>query len=364
LSGNLIIYTIAKMKKLKIGLYNMLNIPLGKRSLKLMSKSVYVKNLKGNNKSTNKSSPKIKHKKFLISITIDTESGYVKKNNERVWQKENPKAYIGYYKGIENWRNLLNRYNAKATFFLSTNCFSAKNSELNKINNQLKSLLKENHEIGLHLHPDSDLALQKELNKEFEYTSSKFYNKKEINKLISTSRKIIKNNLKINPTSFRWGNWALNTDAAKALQENGFKVDSSATPGIKGHLKDGMHFDWSKTDEHYLWKLSLNNYQDTKTQNSKILEIPIATFNFMGKTLRADPVYSELLKAAFNYYYKNADRSKKPFVFVVISHSIEATHEDGSITQVIKDTEEFIKHCKKFKEVEFVTVDEAYKKIK
>ena len=95
------------MKKLKIGLYNILRKKLGKKSLGMLSKSISVKNLK---KSKNK--PK---EKFLISITIDTESGYVKKNNERVWQKTNPRAYIGYYRGIENWRNLLNRYNAKAT---------------------------------------------------------------------------------------------------------------------------------------------------------------------------------------------------------------------------------------------------------
>ena len=110
--------------------------------------------------------------------------------------------------------------------------------------------------------------------------------------------------------------------------------------------------------------MSLKNYQDIKNQNSKILEIPIATFNLMGKTLRADPVYSELLKSAFGYYYRNADRSKKPFVFVVISHSMEATHEDGSSTQVIKDAEEFIRHAKQFDDVEFVAINEAYNRIK
>lgn len=352
-------------RQLKIGLYNILNRPLGKKALKSLSKSVYARNLKrNNNKPTNKNNSKSKRKKFLISITIDSESGYVKKNNERVWQKDNLKNYIGYYKGIENWRNLLNRYNAKATFFLSTNCFSAKDDDLDKISNQLKSLLKEKHEIGLHLHPDSDLALQTALNEKFQCTSSKFYNYNQINRFVKASKQLIQKNLGINPTSFRWGNWALNTDAVKALQENGFKIDSSATPGIKGYMNDWMYYDWSKVDEHYPWKLSLKDYQDTKHQNSKVLEIPIATFNFMGKALRADPVYSELLKSAFDCYYRNADRSKKPFVFVIISHSIESTHEDGSITQVIRDMEEFIKHAKKFGDVEFVTINEGRNEIK
>ena len=345
------------MKKLKVGLYNLLKIPFGKKSLKLLSKSIAVKNLKKNKESINNKP----NKKFLISITIDTESGYVKKNNERVWQKENPEAYMGYYKGIENWGNLLNKYDAKATFFLSTNCFSAADKDLDRIMNQLKLLLKEKQEIGLHMHPDTDLALQMKLKERFQYTSSKSYDYDKINKFVETSKKLIKDNLNINPASFRWGNWALNSDAVKALRDNGFKIDSSATPGIKGHLNDGMHYDWSKVNEHYPWKLSLKDYQNTKIQDSKVLEIPIATFDFMGKTLRADPVYSELLKAAFDYYYKNADRSKKPFVFVVISHSIESTHEDGSATQVIKDTEEFIKHAKQFDDVEFVTIDEGCK---
>ena len=345
------------MKKLKVGLYNLLDNGIGKIALKSASKLVKADNLKKKNNKFQK------QKKFFVCITIDTESGYVKRNNERVWQKDDPEAYVGYHKGIENWRNLLNKYNEKATFFLSTNCFSAKDNELSKIKNQLKLLLEEKHEIGLHLHPDSDLALQIELKERFQHTSARFYSYDKINQFIKISKQLIKNNLNITPTSFRWGNWALNSDAVRALQANGFKVDSSATPGIRGHLKDGMHYDWSKVSEHYPWKLSLEYYQSIKIRDSKVLEIPIATFSFMGKALRADPVYSELLKAAFDYYYENTDRHSKPFAFVIISHSIESTHEDGSVTKVVKDTEEFIKHAKKFEDVEFVTINEAYNRI-
>lgn len=347
------------MKAVKIGLYNFFGTGIGKTTLKLLSRFVTASNLNKNAKIHNKN-----QKKFIVCITVDTESGYVKENNERVWQKDEPEAYIGYYRGIENWRKLLNKYDVKSTFFLSTNCFSAKDNEHNKILNQLKLLLKEKHEIALHLHPDGDQALQMALKEKFKYTSARFYNYDKINKFIKIAKQLIQKNLKINPTSFRWGNWALNTDAVKALQANGFKIDSSAIPGIKGHLNDGMHYDWSRVKEHYPWKLSLKDYQNTKQQDSEILEIPIATFKFFGATLRADPVYSDLLKAAFDYYHKNADRIKKPFAFVVISHSIEATHKDGSATRVIKDAEDFIKHSTKFNDVEFVTVNGAYNRIK
>ena len=286
---------------LKIKVYRFFNTKIGISVLKSLSCFVRVKNIKPkNNGNLGKKFP------FIVSITIDTESGYVDYNDHRIWQKSSPKSYIGYYKGIENWRKLLNKYGAKGTFFLSTNCFSAEGSEYKKILGQLRLLMKEGHEIGLHLHPDSDLALQKHLNKKFIATSANFYSKDEMGRIIKGSLELIGKNLgkaaSKNVKSVRWGNWALNTDGAKALEEHGFSIDSSATPGIKGHSGDSMQFDWSKSNSHYPWKLSTKNYQNTKDNNSEILEMPIATFNFLGLTLRADSANSYLLNAAFDYY--------------------------------------------------------------
>lgn len=341
---------------LKISLYRFFDKRFGKYILQILSNFVYVKNLKSPNAA--------KRKKFLVAVTIDTESGYLGKDESRVWQKSKPEAYIGFYKGAENWRKLLKKYGAKGTFFLSTNCFNAKGNMLPKITEQLKLLREEGHEIGLHLHPDSDFALQSRLKSRFAYTGAKFYNFDKIRQLLASGKDLIKGHLGMNVSSFRWGNWALDTNAVKALQETGFNVDSSAVPGMKGHINGGMYYDWSKANEHYPWRLSLNDYQNTEDQDSKVLEIPIATFNFMGLTLRADPVYTALLKAAFDCYYKNADRSKKPFVFVVISHSTEGTYSDGAPTKIIKCMGEFIEYAKKFGDVEFVTMNEAYKKVK
>ena len=147
------------------------------------------------------------------------------------------------------------------------------------------------------------------------------------------------------------------------MQKNKLSIDSSAIPGIKGHTKDNMHYDWSKVNTHYPWKLSTTDYKAVNHNNSKIMEIPIATFDFFGATLRADPVNSILLNKAFMEYYKKADRSEKPFVFVVITHSSEATMRDGKETQALKDLEDFILLAKKYKDVKFVTLKEAYKDI-
>ncbi len=340
------------MKRLKLLIYRVLSIKLGNFLLNILSFGISVGNLhKNNNKKT---------KPFLVAVTIDTESGYVDKDERRVWQGEKPNAFIGFYKGIENWRNLFNRYGIKCTFFMSTQCFSAIDEEFLKIKKQLSFLIKEKHEIGLHVHPDSDFSIRKSLNKKFKHTSAKFYDYKTKKDILKISKDMLIKNLNLkNISSFRWGNWGLDTKSVKILEELNFKIDSSATPGIKGHLNDGMHYDWSKSNNHYPWFLSTKNYTDTKSQDSQILELPIATFSFFGIKLRSDPVNLFLLNKAFDYYYQNAVRNKKPFVFVVISHSPEAIYQNGDKTKVVDTMEDFIRHAKKFDDVRFVTLKDA-----
>ncbi len=301
---------------------------------------------------------------FYIAVTVDTEPGYINNDLTRKWMSQD---FQGCYSGIKILRELASKHNAKLTFLLCTQCFTAKGDELKKIINQLKRSYKAKHEIGLHLHPRRDLALQKEINKELKYASAKFYSEENIIEMLNAQRNLIKKNLgeKIEKSliSFRWGNWALDTKAIKALEKTSFKIDTSAVPRLKGHIKDDRTYDWKNTKTHYPWFLSSNNYQDTKEQNSKVLEIPIATFKFLGINFRADPFLSNsLLINCFKYYYKNADRSEKPFIFVVITHSSEAVYENGKKSYVVNNLEQFFRYCSKFNDLKFVTLKEAYDK--
>ena len=295
---------------------------------------------------------------------------------------EAPNAFQGYYAGIRNLRQIFKRNGVKATFFLSTHCFSAKGEEYRATIAELKGILNDGHEIGFHLHPDSDQALQEELGESFPATSCFFYDENQIYDFIIASKKIISRHLgkgigeKI--TSIRWGNWALNTDGARAIKKAGLLVDSSATPGIKGHLDDGRKFDWSAAKEHYPWPLRTDDYQSTKgnettketnrnerkeksAKQTATLEIPIATFSFIGNTMRADPQYSSILNKAFEQYHENADRSEKPFPFVVITHSCEATSKEGTQTQALLDLEKFIAFAKRKGDAKFSTISNARK---
>jgi|TARA_B100002003_G_scaffold135876_1_gene125631 peptidoglycan/xylan/chitin deacetylase (PgdA/CDA1 family) len=343
----------------KLFLYRFFSTIVGKFFVKLVTPLVNVKNL-GNTKLPRKHP-------FLVIITIDTEAGYVEKNERRVWQMEKPDAFQGYYFGIRNLMKVFDKHNVKTTFFLSTQCFSSKGNEYNKIKKELKNVIKKGHEIGLHLHLDSDFSIQKKLSKKFDATSAFFYNYDEKLKIIRAAKELIKTHLGAiiskKLTSFRWGNWALDTGGVKALNKLGFKVDSSAIPGIKGHTNDTMKYDWSKVNRHYPWKLSTTNYQATNHDNSNILEIPIATMDFLGLKLRVDPLESDdVLNRAFIKYYNQANRSKKPFPFVVMTHSSEATNKDGGLVQALRDLDSFISFAKKYDDVEFVTLREAYER--
>ena len=91
----------------------------------------------------------------------------------------------------------------------------------------------------------------------------------------------------------------------------------------------------------YSWKLFAQ-------QNLSLFEV-----YFFGLKLRADPVNSVLLNKAFTEYYKKADRSKKPFPFVVITHSSEATYYNGKPTKALKDLDGFISLAKSYENVEY-----------
>lgn len=333
---------------------------LGKSMLKLLSFGVSPPYVKSQQTTQHNKANK---KQFHVIITIDTEGGYVAPNEQRVWQKEAPDAFVGYYLGIKNIRAILKKHGIKSTFFLNTHCFSAEREERQKIISELKSLIKDGHEIGLHPHPDSDFALQKKLKRMFPATSCFFYEEKELSEILLASKQIIGEHLgkgaQKNIRSIRWGNWALNTNGAKAIAKNGITRDSSATPGISGHLNDSRKYDWSKALCSTPWNLSMKNYQLTTEKKSLVLEIPIAIFSFFGMKLRADPLYSELLKKAFVKYYYSADKSSGSFPFVVMTHSCEATMKNGEQTQALLDLDEFISFAKKFDNVKFSRIRDA-----
>ncbi len=338
--------------KIKSILYKIFNKKLTEKIIDIFSPTfLTATNLKKRNGN--------KKQSFYVVITVDTEPGHIKKDLTRAWLT--PSDFQGYYSGIKYLRETASKYGAKLTLLLCTQCFTAQGHELKKTIDQLKRSYKSGHEIGLHLHPRKDLALKNELKEELKKTASKFYSEETITNMLNTQRNLIKTHLgeeiEKDIISFRWGNWALSDNAVNSLEKTNFKIDSSAVPGLKGHSKDSRIYDWTHIKTHNPFFLKHNE------QTSNILEIPIATFKFMGKKFRADPfLNSSMLINSLNYYYNNADRSEKPFIFVVITHSSEAIYQTGKKSYVVDNLDKFLKHCSELKDIEFVTLKEAYDK--
>lgn len=297
---------------------------------------------------------KKRDKPFYIVLTIDTESGYVESDEKRLWQVDHPDLYQGFYFGIRNWLNLLNKNKIKASFMLSSQCFSATGKERKFINLQLSKIITGNHELGYHLHPRSDQSLEKVIGRKLKFTSAKFYSVQEIDNLLKAARYLLNKNLgeKINQQviSFRWGNFGLYKHAVNLLSKNGFFVDSSVCPGKKGHQFDDKIFDWSKITNPFPYIIS----QDV------LLEIPITTFKIFNKVLLADPVNHLFLEQKFLKYWQLNNASKQPFFFVMLSHTSEGTDKIGCPTKVIQTTQNFINKVKQFDNVEFITLKQAY----
>ena len=297
---------------------------------------------------------KKKKKPFYIVLTIDTEAGYVDSHEKRLWQVDHPDLYEGFYYGIKNWLHLLNQYQVKASFMLSSQCFSALGKERKLINRELAKIISENYELGYHLHPRSDHSLEKVIGKKLRFTSAKFYSAREIDSLLKAARYLLNQNLgeKISQqiVSFRWGNFGLYKPAFNLLTKNGFRIDTSVCPGRKGHQFDDKVFDWSKTKNPFPYSLGPDGP----------LEIPITTFKIFNKVLVVDPINHIFLEQAFWQYHRLNNASKQPFFFVMLSHSSEGTDQLGHPTKIIQTMQSFIEAVKQFDNVEFITLRQAY----
>lgn len=294
-------------------------------------------------------------KPFYIIITIDSEAGYVDDTEQRLWQLNYPNLFQGFYFGIRNWLSLLDRYRIKASFLLSTQCFSAKKKEKSLIEKQIYNLILNNHELGYHLHPRSDRSLERILGEKLKFTSSKFYSPQKIDKILQAARRLFQGYLgkKVNQQikSFRWGNFGLFEHAIKPLENNGFLIDSSVCPKLTKHQNDDMICDWSKISQPFPFIF----------KKSRILEIPVTTFTFLNKVLVVEPIYHIWLYHIFNSYRVLSSNNEKPFFFVIHSHSSESTYKNGNPTKIITVMANFIEKMKKITNVSFITLSDAYK---
>ena len=302
----------------------------------------------------------------LVAITVDTEPGYVHRWGRRAWAGEKPEAYQGYTAGIRHWLEFARQAQVPLTFLLSTQCFSAEGEVLAEITQRLETILEEGHELGLHLHPSDDMALQKALGRRLPYGGASYYSAGEIEDMLFASRGLVRQYLGVEAaegmSSFRWGNWSLHTNAVKALENQGFTVDSSSCPGMAGHLNGAgsdRAYDWRLVHRQTPWYLDPGDYQHVGSGASGVLELPVSVFRMGPYRFRASPALGPLLLAAGLRYCKLADPQSN--VLVILSHSLEANRQDSRATPMLDGLQVTVDRLRSRADVSFETLGQVGK---
>ncbi len=191
--------------------------------------------------------------------------------------------------------NLLERYNAKATFF-TTALFALKSPE------SLINILKKGHEIGCHGFDHSDFYDSLNLEKQIE--------------IIEKSKRTIEGITNSKIVSFRAPALRVNKDTIFALEKNNFKYDSSIAPQrFDGPFTSGAlnKLIWL-TSHRKPYKIS--TYSPFRKGYSEIIELPISAliWPFIGTHLRLFPSITFLiLKILMAESYV----TNKPIVFLI-----------------------------------------------
>ncbi|MBU0957646.1 MAG: polysaccharide deacetylase family protein [Nanoarchaeota archaeon] len=183
--------------------------------------------------------------------------------------------FEGITKGLDKFIGILNKYNIKATLFVTAEI-------LDKYPKIFQNLKKQGYEIGLH-----------------GYKHERFdeLDLKEKKELLKKSVKIYKNVLKENPKGFRAPQHSIDNETLTLLEDYNFKYDSSTIPWNFHHIflpqiKIKFDYNFKKMKIH-----KMNN----------LYEIPITSFilPFSALTIRFLPFFIFKIYIRFVNLFKN-----------------------------------------------------------
>lgn len=166
-------------------------------------------------------------------------------------------------------------------------CFVITPEVINKIRKRTVGVMANDHEIGLHIHPNGRSPALRD----YGYTEQR--------EMIKFGRDLIEKELGVLPTTFVAGKWSENNDTIRALIDSGFTHDCTPNPGFIS-----KNCDWSK-----LLRISLpyhpsgDDYQRKGTH--PLLMIPVSKIitNASMNPEAAPIIGLGFLKACFEEYY-------------------------------------------------------------
>lgn len=260
-------------------------------------------------------------KNFII--TIDTES-------DNQWSKDSVLSTQN-ARFISRFQELCEKYSFKPVYLTD---YSMAN------NDYYIRYIKEKQdaglcEVGMHLHAWDTPPLLKQdnnpINKPYliEYSTDVMYDK------IATLTDLLENKLGKKMTSHRAGRWATDDRYFRILEQLGYTVDCSVTPGIDwsmqmGHEKGGSNYSNANFSPYFL------------TENKKLLEVPMTIRNIHTPIVVQKDIVKTLKSIKRNLLGKD----------VWIRPSISSNQEMKALLKSIKkenvDYVEFMMHSSEF----------------
>lgn len=210
------------------------------------------------------SNDKSLHSKIFVVITIDTEQDI---NKEYINQGTYDNIEFGLPKVLE----IFDKYNCKGTFFATPDAILQ--------NSNFFSHLKDEHEIGCHLHPEFFTSNHLGEIKHKEYLCN--FPLYEQERMIKKSTKIIEKEIGLKPISFRAGRFGTNSKTIDILIKNGYLLDSSCTPYISWNADGGPKW--------------LNYSNEPFFIYDNFIEVPVTILNLSGVKYWFRPSVSDII---------------------------------------------------------------------
>lgn len=234
--------------------------------------------------------------------------------------------------GVENSLDVIERNNAKICFALTPGVAECLN---NRVRERLKS---KNVEIGLHIHPDHRMLINRGIS-DNRSRALRDYSLEEQKMMMKFGMGIIKHKFNLKPKVFVAGRWSENNDTIKALAQLGFEYDCSPDPNFTS-----VDCNWSRLPRISMpYNPSVQDYQ--KSGSLPVLMVPISkTLTNAGASPESAPgIGLGFLKACFREYH-----SQNLPVFHICFHSPSMTSK-----YYIDVFDKFLKFISGHKNVEF-----------
>jgi len=226
------------------------------------------------------------------------------------------------FKPTKKLVEIFNKYNFKVNIFadvLSVNAHRKYNlsNYADNFELQIKSFIKEGHDVQLHLHPHWLTAKYENNSWTFNKNHFRIHSFENVNGIVKNSIDYLNKTLNVvNPgykcIAYRAGGWSLQPEGnlLKTLYENGIKIDSSIFKGGYKNIQT-HYFDFRKVPNNLNYFIDPQKGINIESKNG-IFEIPIASiYNFSARLF-----YKLLFKM-----YKNKNTPLKKGESIIESNS-------------------------------------------